>query len=60
MNSRETKDVVAYVVEGPIEPGNSFSWKEIELTIPPIPPSRMDHCKLIDIDYYLLVTHNLV
>ena len=40
---------------GEIKPGDSALFHDI-IHIPPLPPSRMDNCNLIDIDYLLTVS----
>lgn len=36
-----------------IPPGGSFSWENIGLLIPPLPPSNLINCNIIDVDYVL-------
>ena len=33
----------------------TFHWNNVQLRIPNLPPSRLDNCSIIDIDYQLLV-----
>jgi len=36
---------------GPIEPGESASWQDTALEIPPLPPSKLPNCNNIQIEY---------
>jgi hypothetical protein len=37
--------------EASIAPGASFTWGNVGLLIPPLPPSNLIHCNIIDIWY---------
>jgi hypothetical protein len=40
--------------------GEKFPWNNIQLRIPNLPPSRLDFCTIIDIDYQLVVGGNRI
>lgn len=57
MPRRATKEdsiVIAELQVGPIEPGKSANWNQ-KMTIPPLPPSNLVNCGIIDLDYDLKV-----
>jgi hypothetical protein len=43
------------VLEGSVEENNSKTWAA-RLTVPPLPPSKLPHCSIIDVDYRLEVS----
>lgn len=54
---RETKKdkiVIAEVGVGPVPGGESKNWSQ-QLEIPPLPPSNLSNCGIIDLDYELYV-----
>ena len=51
----ETEDVVLVERKGKIEPGESDSWHDTALKIPPLPPSDLPQCNNIKIDYVIEV-----
>ncbi|XP_025077865.1 uncharacterized protein LOC112554340 [Pomacea canaliculata] len=51
--SRMSVKEVGRVVEGPIEEGHSFSWEGQIFVLPPLPPSYLPGCRIIDIKYIL-------
>ncbi|XP_050070040.1 arrestin domain-containing protein 3-like [Anopheles maculipalpis] len=54
---RETKRKKEYVTSismGPVEAGNSQTWQQF-LQIPPLPPSNLVNCGIIDVDYDIKV-----
>ena len=54
-----TSDVIiAQHEEGPVLPGKTFTWKEVPMLVPGLPPSGLDYCKMIDISYNILVNQN--
>lgn len=47
-------------VQGPeVDPGDTEVWAEKMLRIPPIPPTRLATCKIIDVQYVLHLELNL-
>uniref|UniRef100_A0A0L8H2D9 Arrestin C-terminal-like domain-containing protein n=1 Tax=Octopus bimaculoides TaxID=37653 RepID=A0A0L8H2D9_OCTBM len=44
---------VASVMQGGIQPGESDYWNQVALLIPPLPPSHLIYCNIIDIRYIL-------
>ena len=54
-NESKTQDDVLVVRKGKIEPGESDSWHDTALKIPPLPPSDLPQCNNIKIDYILEV-----
>ncbi|XP_026466766.1 arrestin domain-containing protein 17-like [Ctenocephalides felis] len=57
MPRRATKEdsiVIAELQVGPIEPGKSANWNQ-KMTIPPLPPSNLVNCGIIDLDYDLKI-----
>ncbi len=55
MHSKMITETVAECSKGSILPGQSDIWDNVALTVPDIPPTNMDNCKLIDVDYHVLV-----
>ena len=54
-NTRETREVLAKHEEGLVRPGQTFAWNQVPLLVPSAPPSNLDNCKMIDIDYFIQV-----
>jgi hypothetical protein len=48
-----TRTTLQEVQRGPIAPGESDEWNYQPLLIPPIPPSSLGECRIIDISYHL-------
>ena len=46
---------VARVTHPDLQPGETDSWSGGRLVLPPLPPSFLLGCGIIDIDYYLEV-----
>ncbi|XP_029643437.1 arrestin domain-containing protein 17 [Octopus sinensis] len=44
---------ITSVTQGGIPPGESDYWNQVALLIPPLPPSNLMYCKIIDIKYIL-------
>ena len=44
------------VERGQIEPGGGQSWENVEVVVPPCPPSQLRFCSLIDVEYYFEVS----
>ena len=40
---------------GPVKAGQTDYWNNEALTIPPLPPSKLVHCKIINITYAVRV-----
>jgi hypothetical protein len=40
--------------------GEKYPWNDVQLRIPSLAPSRLDHCSIIDIDYQLVVIKLLI
>ncbi|XP_061379666.1 arrestin domain-containing protein 17 [Danaus plexippus] len=53
-STRKTKDVILTVQEGPAPAGTTKNWN-LTMEIPPIPPSNLVNCNIIDLDYDLKV-----
>ena len=53
--SRALTQQVTKVKRGPIPAGGSDLWEEEKLVIPPVPPSFLNGCSIIDIKYTLEV-----
>lgn len=54
---RETKKdkiTIATLTVGPVEAGGSQNWMQ-QMEIPPLPPSNLTNCGIIDLDYELKV-----
>ena len=54
--TERSKSVVAEKRHGGIKPGQSDSWSDDTLVVPPLPPSGLVGCNLIDIHYILKVS----
>ena len=39
-----------------IEPGETFTWSNVALQIPPLPPSELIYCNIIDVNYRVVLT----
>ncbi|XP_063367877.1 arrestin domain-containing protein 3 [Cydia amplana] len=52
--TKKCKEVVLTVQEGPAPAGSTKHW-DMRLEIPPIPPSNLVNCSIIDLDYDLKV-----
>ncbi len=37
-----------------IPPGETGSWDNYLIPVPPLPPSQLQNCRIIDINYFLL------
>ncbi|XP_060804666.1 arrestin domain-containing protein 17 [Amyelois transitella] len=48
--SKKTKDIILTVQEGPAPAGSTKHWN-LNMEIPPIPPSNLVNCNIIDLDY---------
>lgn len=53
-DKKKDKIKIAEVTVGPIAAHESTSWKQ-QLDIPPLPPSHLTNCGIIDLDYELKV-----
>ena len=42
--------------QGQIHPGSEDYWSDVPIFIPPIPPSKLIYCTIIEIHYFLQVT----
>ncbi|XP_025076865.1 arrestin domain-containing protein 3-like isoform X2 [Pomacea canaliculata] len=51
--NRTSVKEVGRVLEGPIEEGQSFSWEGQVFVLPPLPPSHLAGCRIIDVKYIL-------
>ncbi|KAG7300439.1 hypothetical protein JYU34_016060 [Plutella xylostella] len=51
---KKTKDVVVTIQEGPVVAGGSKQFN-LKLEVPPIPPSNLVNCSIIDLDYDIKV-----
>ena len=50
----ETK-IISENWRGPIQPGGEDVWSDIQMFIPPVPPSKLIYCTIIEIEYILQV-----
>ncbi|XP_062597207.1 arrestin domain-containing protein 17-like [Saccostrea cucullata] len=50
--SKTTTSEIARVVHQDIQPGETETWSGDSLVIPPLPPSFLVGCKIIDINYF--------
>lgn len=48
--TKKTKNVVLTVQEGPAPAGSTKNWT-LTMEVPPIPPSNLVNCNIIDLDY---------
>lgn len=48
--TKKAKDIVLTIQEGPAPAGSTKSWN-LHLEVPPIPPSDLVNCNIIDLDY---------
>lgn len=53
-DTRTEEIVVTEVSKGPVEAGGSADYEQ-RLDIPPLPPSNLSHCSIIDLEYNLNV-----
>lgn len=53
-SSREEEITVAEVIFDSVQPGGSSTAIQ-KITVPPLPPSDLDNCEIIDLAYYLKV-----
>ena len=57
--SSKTKTInncVAKLKHGKLEGGGKDVWMSEKLMIPPLPPSYLQYCKIIDIKYFAMVS----
>jgi len=54
-SSREEEITVAEVIFDSVQPGGSSTAIQ-KITVPPLPPSDLDNCEIIDLAYYLKVS----
>nr|KAG5705960.1 hypothetical protein BaRGS_010850 [Batillaria attramentaria] len=57
--SRAMTQQVIKVKHGPIPAGESDTWEDEKLAIPPLPPSYLNGCSIIDVKYTLEVTTSI-
>ena len=50
----EVVNAIRSIYHVPLEPGESESW-DIAFEIPALPPSELEHCNKIDIEYSMQV-----
>ena len=50
-HTKREKRKVAELKHGIIKEGDDDIWSGVEMMIPPLPPSNLDFCRIIDIDY---------
>ncbi|XP_075979692.1 arrestin domain-containing protein 3 [Anticarsia gemmatalis] len=48
--TKKTKDIVLTIQDGPAPAGTTKTWN-LQLEVPPIPPSDLVNCNIIDLDY---------
>lgn len=59
-NSKKTLRPIRQVQGPQVGPGESEIWIEKMLRIPPVPPSRLATCRLIDVQYFLKVRYQML
>jgi hypothetical protein len=47
--------VYKYTREEPIAPGGMSAWNNFLISVPPLPPSQLPYCNIMDIQYMLEV-----
>uniref|UniRef100_A0A1Q3FC19 Putative arrestin domain protein n=1 Tax=Culex tarsalis TaxID=7177 RepID=A0A1Q3FC19_CULTA len=52
--TKKKKEIISEISVGPIEAGNSQTWSQ-NIQIPPLPPSNLTNCGIIDVDYDIKV-----
>lgn len=55
VKTRKLRKEVAKITHPGVDGGKSVVWKESGLVIPPVPPSFLEGCNIIDIRYFLKV-----
>jgi hypothetical protein len=55
-SSTTSKKEVTRVSYGDLQPGATENWSGGRLVIPPVPPSFLEGCSFIDINYYVEVS----
>lgn len=53
--SYKTTNILEKIQVGPVGPHDSRTWSQ-NLLVPPLPPSNLTNCSLIDIDYEITVS----
>jgi hypothetical protein len=56
--SRKVTRTVGEVRKGEISPGGYETWNGETLRVPPLPPSHLVHCRIIDIQYAVVVSQS--
>ncbi len=59
MQSLSVSKLVAQDRRGQVQAGQDYKWENVALQIPPIPPSRLDGCNIINIAYVIKVNASL-
>ncbi|CAH2049372.1 unnamed protein product, partial [Iphiclides podalirius] len=52
--TKKTKDIILTLQQGPVDVGSTKQWN-LTLEVPPVPPSNLVNCNIIDLDYDLKV-----
>ena len=55
LKTRKLRKEIAKITHPGVDGGASVIWRDSILTIPPVPPSFLEGCKIIDIRYFLKV-----
>lgn len=55
-HTKSDSRVVAEIKRGEIAAGEDDIWSGVEMLVPALPPSNLEFCRIIDIDYTLEVT----
>ena len=53
---RTVSKSIVQLRRGEIAPGDSDVYANLPLLVPPLPPSQLIHCNIIDIKYKLIVS----
>ncbi len=60
LQSRSVSRIVAEASRDQVQAGQNDKWENVALRIPPIPPSRLVGCNIINIAYVIKVMRHLV
>ena len=55
--TRRDVGTVCELSRGEIRPGDSCLWNDEVLEVPPLPPTRLDFCSIINLSYCLEVRY---
>jgi hypothetical protein len=55
-STKKDNITIGELVLGSVEPHGTSSWTQV-LKVPPLPPSNLNNCSIIDLDYDLKVSY---